>query len=101
MVKNTHVCGRCKRELPLEAFYGANRKTRLDNYCKECRKESSRKQRKKQSCRPVVEEPPHYIVLTEVQERSVRLMLILRARAIVRERVMNKCRKLREKNTDD
>ena len=36
-MKETKVCSKCGRELPVDAYYKGNCKDGLDSYCKECR----------------------------------------------------------------
>ena len=43
--QSLYLCGCCRRELPVKAFYMNKRTRRPDNYCKECRKANSGKHR--------------------------------------------------------
>lgn len=57
-----------------------------DSYCKECRKDVNRLNRKLRAYRPEAEEtPPRYPVITDIREREVRMQLILNALYTVRE----------------
>ena len=76
-ITTTHICGRCKCELPLEEFYINKKSQRPDNYCKECRKETSRTQRKNSKASNSVEETRKYPVITEIQDRESRMKLIM------------------------
>lgn len=88
-------CARCRRELPPGQFYQTGNGP--DSYCKECRKDVNRLNRKLRAYRPEAEEtPPRYPVITDVREREVRMQLILNALYTVRESVMRKDRKRRE-----
>lgn len=90
-----NVCGHCRRELPAEAFYFNIRKQCYDNYCKECRKLSSRKQRKTEAC--LQNEMHLYPVITKIGDDRLRMYLILQALQKVRESIAEKRRKQYEK----
>jgi hypothetical protein len=92
-ITTTHICGRCKCELPLEEFYINKKSQRPDNYCKECRKETSRTQRKNSKASNSVEETRKYPVITEIQDRESRMKLIMHALEVVRESIARKRRK--------
>ncbi len=89
----THICGRCKCELPLEEFYINKKSQRPDNYCKECRKETSRTQRKNSKHSHSVENTRNYPVITEIQDRESRMKLIMHALEVVRQSIERKRRK--------
>ncbi|WP_455666295.1 hypothetical protein [Phocaeicola sp.] len=87
------ICGHCKRELPMEAFYFNRQRQCHDNYCKECRKLTSRKQRKNENCFRYVNNEPHYPVITKIGDAKLRMFLILQALQRVRESAAEKRRK--------
>lgn len=94
--KNTfYVCGCCKRSLSAAAFY-LNKKTGTpDNYCKECRKSYSRKQRVVEK-RVIISHPEEYPVITQTGDPVLRKELILHALQVVAESMARKKRKLAE-----
>lgn len=100
IMKTTHFCGCCKQELPLANFYFNSKKQCPDNYCKACRKRSSRKQRKELECSRIVNKPHCYLVLTKVAERELRIKLIRHAQQVVNESIARKRRKLKEALSD-
>ena len=85
--KSLRTCGCCLKKLPLEAFYINNRTQNPDNYCKECRKAT---------CRKRYHHTHRYPVITETNDYSLRMTLILHARQVVRESIARKRRSLRE-----
>lgn len=92
-----HICSHCKRELPATDFYFNSKKQCYDNYCKECRKLSSRKQRETKLCLPFVNCTCHYPVITRTDDGQLRRLLILQALQRVRESVARKLKKQHEK----
>lgn len=93
----TLTCSHCKRELSAEAFYFNSKKQCYDNYCKECRKVSSRKQRENKTCLLFVNNECHYPVITWIDDERIRMLLILKALQKVRESVVRKLQKQHEK----
>ena len=93
---STYVCSHCKQKLPASAFYYNRRKQCYDNYCKECRKLSSRKQRCRDSYLQNINTSRPYPVITCIGDANVRMLLILEALQKVRESVARKLRKQRE-----
>lgn len=92
-----HICSHCKRELPATDFYFNSKKQCYDNYCKECRKLSSRKQRETKLCLPFVNCTCRYPVITRTDDGQLRRLLILQALQRVRESVARKLKKQHEK----
>lgn len=91
-----HVCGCCKKELPYEAFY-INKKTLCpDNYCKECRKASSRGQYGSSKRMKTKQTVRCYPVITQVEDPAIRQTLILRALALVAQSMKRKKEKVWE-----
>lgn len=96
----THHCGCCKQELPIEAFYISQRTQHPDNYCKECRKKVSRKQRKRYRSIQIVEKPRSYPVITEIKDSDQRMRLLLHSLQMVAESIKRKRRKRWEKEDE-
>lgn len=96
-----HVCSHCKRELPADEFYFNSKKQCHDNYCKECRKLSSRKQRKNDSNSQSVSEHRYYPVITQIGDTQLRMLLIQQALQKVRESVAKKRKKQYEQEFKD
>ncbi|MEY8708480.1 hypothetical protein AALK94_14335 [Bacteroides faecichinchillae] len=89
-----HVCGCCKRTLPLEAFY-LDKKTNLPrNYCKECRKSASRNHRKVEKQTFVNKRETVYPVITLIKDPNVRKELIRHALETVAASIQRKRQKL-------
>lgn len=87
------VCGCCKQSFPTEAFY-IHKKTGLpDNYCKECRKSSSRAHRKTEKHALAKEKEEDYPVITRIEDPVLRGKLLRHACQIVAARVERKRRK--------
>lgn len=95
-VSYTHVCSHCKQEFPLDSFYFNSKRQCYDNYCKECRKMSSRKQRENKLYSLFVNGECHYPVITRIDDKQLRLPLILQALQKVRESVLRKLKKRHE-----
>lgn len=93
---STYVCSHCKQKLPASAFYYNRRRQCYDNYCKECRKLSSRKQRCSDSCLQNINASRPYPVITCIGDAKVRMLLIMEALQKVRESVAQKLRKQHE-----
>lgn len=93
-VKNVRLCGCCHRELAVDLFY-FNKSTRLpDNYCKECRKKiSTVRYRDSQA----VEKTRNYPVITKIQDHGLRMAFILHALRVVRQSMMRKRERERER----
>ena len=81
-----HQCTCCGRTLPLTEFYVNARTGRHDSRCKECRRESSRRQRTKDvmDCRTTGRR--RYPVITETADPVLRMALIRRALRTVEEK---------------
>lgn len=89
----SRTCHFCLRELPAEAFY-VNRKTQVPDYCcKECRSAASKKRYMDSHS---VNDTHMYPVITDIQDRILRMELILHARQVVNESMARKRRRLRE-----
>lgn len=93
-VTSLYTCGHCKRQLPPEAFYTVRKTQRSSNYCKECRKAISRRQRTAEKTHlldaPTL--PLSYPVITDIEEKEFRMRLIMKAIRFVRESVERKRR---------
>lgn len=87
-----YVCGCCKRSLPSEAFYIDKKTGRPGNYCKECRKSTSRKQRDINKTL-AVNRSAEYPVITRTSDPVLRKELILRALKTVAASIEEKKRK--------
>lgn len=101
IVTSTYVCGHCKRELPKEAFYFNQRKQCPDNYCKECRKRSSGKQRNNDQDFNFVNRKRMYPVITQISDSKLRMALIMQALQKIRESVEKKRKKQHEQEFND
>ncbi|WP_418698864.1 hypothetical protein [Bacteroides sp.] len=96
-LSTTRKCVRCLRELPSSSFYTKDKRRTPDCYCKECRKTANRMRRKVWFRSADAEDiPPSYPVITNIEQREVRLQLILHALQMVRESAGRKCRKQHE-----
>lgn len=95
------ICGCCKRQLPLDAFYVNMKKKCPDRYCKECRKSVSRKQREADRYIPYVNKKRSYPVITETTDSTLRMNLIRHALQVVAESVERKKRKRWAMEEDD
>lgn len=95
------VCKQCGRELPQEFFY-VNRQTQyLDIYCKECRKEISRRRYNNGSwIRKEQRNRYSYLVITQVEDPLVRMELILHALKVVRQSIEHKRMKILEEEAN-
>ncbi|MDD3036500.1 hypothetical protein [Bacteroides sp.] len=89
-----HVCGRCKRMLPIEAFYLDKKTNRPQNYCKECRKSVNRNHRNVEKQNIVNKEKTAYPVITLIKDPAVRKELIRHALDTVSESIERKRKKL-------
>lgn len=95
-----YVCGCCKRSLPFEDFY-INGKTGLPgNYCKECRKSTSRQHREAEKNTFAHKKPGGYLIITLVEDPEVRNELILHALRVVAESIERKRRRVIRENYD-
>ena len=95
-----YVCRKCQRRLPADAFY-THRLTLLpDCYCKECRREASRRQRKKHHVERLFDPRMPYPVITRTADPALRRELLLAAIAKVRESVRRKQMRLLEKEAE-
>ena len=94
----TQACGCDKRTVPISNF-SVTRKTKVDSYCKECRKarnsESYRTGKRGKLKRK------SYLVITEVSDRAVRIALIKNAIRLVNESVARKRRRLWEMDSEE
>ncbi len=100
-VISTCICSHCKQELPAEAFYYNRHKQCYDRYCKECRKQSSRKQRNSGMDLQNVNANRRYPVITSIRDAKLRMFLITQALQKVRESVQQKLRKQHEQEFKD
>lgn len=89
-----HICGRCKRMLPIEAFYLDKKTNRPGNYCKECRKSVSRNHRKVEKQTFVNKRKTTYPVITLIKDPTVRKELIRHALETVSASIERKRQKL-------
>lgn len=80
-------CPCCHRQLPLTEFYVNARTGKPDSRCKACRRQASRIQRGKSALGPRTETRRSYLVLTEVEDRELRMTLIRHALRVVAESV--------------
>lgn len=87
------TCRYCLKELPPEAFYTNSRTHTPDNYCMECRKAACRKRYHRSQ---IINDTRSYPVITDTQDRKIRMALILHAKQAVNESIARKRRKLRE-----
>lgn len=91
----THkVCGACGELLPVDSFYRTSTSGRLDSYCKDCRRDHSRQVRMKtrlESQAP--DNKPERPLITQTQDRTLRMALVLQARQVVLDRIINKRRR--------
>lgn len=85
-----HFCGCCKRNLPKESFYFNRRTQAPDNYCKKCRKDHSKEQRKQEKIMAFKERTRTYPVITEEKDPVVRMSLIYHALEVVAESILRK-----------
>ncbi len=91
---SVHLCGCCKRKLPLSDFYVLARTRRPDSYCKACRRQASNR-----SYRDGVRRDTRRVrrtVITEVTDREERLRLIRQALAEVQRRMAERKRRISE-----
>lgn len=87
------ICGCCKKELPQTAFYLNKNTQKRGNYCKECRKAVSREQYTNVKCVKIEKNARHYPVITRIEDREVRKVLLLHALQEVAESIQRKKRK--------
>lgn len=83
----SRVCACCKRELSSAEFYFNHRKQVFDKYCKECRKKRSRQQRKTDS---PTRKAKNYLIITEVEDKELRMKLIYQVRNTIQASVQRK-----------
>lgn len=89
--KNTlRECKKCGRTLAASEFYLRNRRY-PDTYCKECRREKSRKTYCKREYANIG--GGNRLIITEVKDPQLRMALILNALRMVRRSVLRKRRK--------
>lgn len=83
--------------MPVDEFYLNLKSGKPQNYCKCCRKEASRKQRKsdKETDRRKRRRRGR-LIITEVQDRELRLSLIMMALTKVRESIERKNKRLKD-----
>lgn len=97
---HSHVCGCCKRKLPLEAFYVNKRTQSPESYCKECRKANSGKHREANRYIAQTENKKRSnLIITQVEDPALRRNLISRALRTVSESVARKQQKLKEQES--
>lgn len=89
-----HNCRNCMKKLPAEAFYLDKRTRQPESCCKECRRAAGRK--RYIDSHFVNTTPPSIPIITDTQDRNLRLTLILHALQVVKESVIRKRRKLCE-----
>ena len=94
-IPETHFCGCCRRELPLEAFYIEKGTQRPDRYCKECRRTTSNVHYYHAQ---TADRTRRYPVITETSDRALRMALIMHAWQVVKESVARKRERLREED---
>lgn len=96
----TSICRNCKCELPLELFYVNKTTLCPDKYCKECRKSISRKQygNGKLSETALPDRLP-YPVITQIEDREIRMQLIMHALQVVRLSIERKKTKMQEEES--
>jgi len=87
------ICGCCKQELYVDLFYYNKRKQLYDNYCKECRKACSRRQRKTDKSSS---KNKQYPVITEIKDSYIRKKLIMHSLSKIRESIRQKQEKVKE-----
>ena len=96
------ICGCCHRELPAEEFYRNTKTGRTDSYCKSCRRDRSRLQRKtgtaadmgdSEAWHHLREAVPDYAVLTNLPPGELRHLLLHRAMELVRIRAARQRRR--------
>ena len=63
-------CGKCKRLLPLSAFYKRSDNGKRRPYCKECEMEYGRRYRAERSSRPMIKKSCDNCVNRECRERT-------------------------------
>lgn len=91
--KDISYCGHCHRELPVEAFYTDHSTQKPDRYCIACRKEISRTRYRELHS----ENKKHkYPVITEINDRQLRITLIKHALKTVNESLTRKQQQQRE-----
>ncbi|MBB3895082.1 hypothetical protein M1B74_03575 [Bacteroides pyogenes] len=94
---STVICSSCKRELPLDCFYMRKKSRCPDSYCKECRKDlSRRKYTSEKAVRIASSVRLPYPVITEIEDRETRIRFILNALRVVRLSVECKKRRMLE-----
>ncbi|MBR8706225.1 hypothetical protein IX307_000889 [Bacteroides pyogenes] len=98
---STSICSSCKRELPLDCFY-MNKKNRCpDSYCKECRKDLSRRQyTSEKAVRIASSVRLPYPVITEIEDRETRIRFIMNALRVVQLSVERKRRRMQEEEEE-
>ena len=89
-----HTCRYCLKELPAEAFYMDKRTQRPESCCKACRSAAYRKRYVDSHFVNVTSHTP--LLITDIQDRTQRMTLILHALQVVKESVIRKRRKLIE-----
>ena len=86
-------CGSCHRELPVTEFYTNKRTVRIDNYCKECRRKFSANRYRFMQ---FGDDPASYPLITATADAAQRMALIRHAREVVRNRIAQRFKRLRE-----
>lgn len=87
----TSLCRNCMRELALDYFYLNKATQRPDKYCKECRKSLSRHRYNSEKCaQETAVEEISYPIITQIENREMRIQLILHALQVVRQSIERK-----------
>lgn len=96
LVPSLRCCRKCGRQLPPEAFYYVKQARRSDSYCKECRSLSVRMRRKQAILSPPEEASSGRLNIPLVEDRELRIALILRAKSVVCERARRRRNRMLE-----
>lgn len=88
--KKSRVCACCKRKLPLSNFYQSGVGRTPDSYCKECRRQASRRYRDERSMERVGRLFHSKLTIMDEENQEVRMAMILAAKRMVSESVQRK-----------
>lgn len=92
-----HACGCCKRELPQSAFYINKRTSKVDCYCRECRKKNSGRHREVDRYMIQTENnASSYPVITRTEDPELRKILIRNALQTVANSIERKRKKMKQ-----